>query len=253
MPNAGGHDSAPSTRWKTHVAHSRRNRYQRPPEAKNFLAFRRPAHKRELGFLSVVSDDASRRRGRPAVEAVEFCNHVAYRLFGTRPRQPCGSPRMHQLFRRLWQRLPQPLVHGVSLAVRRCRWRLRPWRSADDGRADGPALWRTGLCSRLRSLWNARPVLRAGGHDHVVPFVAAGDGRAGHVQLIVQKTIRTCGRSFPGGPQAFAPPVMRRSCRPRIGQAARCVPAPDSSGSSPGGRWFFRGRSSPTASGDRRA
>jgi len=198
--NGSGRDSAPRSRRRAHVGHSQRNRYRRTAGAGIFLAFRRPAHKRELGFNSVVSDDASRRRGRPAVEAVEFCNHVAYRLFGDRPRQPRRSPRMHQLFRWLRQHLPPPLVHGVSLAVRRCRWRLRQWRSTGDGRADVPGLRCTGLCSRLRSLWNARPVLRAGGHDHVVPVVAAGDGRAGHVQLIKK----------PFEPAAARSPAARR-------------------------------------------
>jgi hypothetical protein len=81
-------------------------------------------------------------------------------------------------------------------------------------------------------------VLRGRRHDHVGSLIGAGGERSRHIQLIDTNPIRR-GPFVPQGPRSFAPPVMRRSCRPRVGQAARCVSAPDSSGSSPGGRGVF--------------
>ena len=195
-------------------------RAPRPPRRERgrveISAVVRAAPNRELGFGGVVADDASCATAAPAA-VVGDANHVPCPLSRDRPRQPRGRPRMQQLLRQR-QQLPPSLLHGVPLALL--------GRRPDDPGAVRPGV-RPVLCSGLRA--GVRSVLRLGlrreRRDDDVALVLAGRGRAGHVQL------RRRGRPAPP-----APPVMRRSCRPSVGQAARRVPAPDSSGSSPGGR-----------------
>lgn len=155
--------------------------------------FRRTTADRGLGFLW-------RRHGRRISSLTDQSpirprwshHHVASGVSRDRPRVPRRRPGMQQLLRRREQ-LPPPVVHGISLAVPRAG---RPVPCA-------------GVRARLRPGRGAGALLRRRRHGDSRPLIGASRGRARHVQLT-----RPPRADRPAVP---APPVTRRSCRPRIG------------------------------------